>query len=79
MNDGGGVGYALAHLRKRKRRIEENGKVCNFQPFTINFLLFATDVDVVVIFSCVRTPHFIFLIFAWAQKKGEGKIKYQQK
>lgn len=79
MNDGGGVGYALAHLRKRKRRIEENGKVCNFQPFTINFLLFATDVDVVVIFSCVRTPHFIFLIFAWTQKKGEGKIKYQRK
>lgn len=78
MNDGVEAqfcGYALTHLRKR--RIEENGKVCNFQPFTINFLLFATDVDVVVIFVCTHTTFYIS-DFCMSQKKAR-EIKYQRK
>jgi hypothetical protein len=50
---------------KEEGKTKENGKLCNFQPFTINFLLFATAVIIVVVDGalCVRTPHFLYTDF----------------
>lgn len=69
------VRWRLRKLKCTKKEKRENGKLCNFQPFTINFLLFAPAVIIVDRALCVRTPHFLYSDFSRELKE----IKYQRK